>query len=544
MAHDVFISHVAEDKPVAEAVCATLESQRIRCWMAPRDVLPTANYAEALIDAIDQSRLVVLVLSSNSNESFHVIREVGAAVRRGIPVLPFRVENVPLSPGMEFLTGGIRGVNALTPPLEKHLQQLAETVRLIMSGQPPAPGPPAEAPAAEPPLGPTTPPDAYKAPLRRRPIGPSIEAMSHIFISHVEEDADVGLRIALGLEEEGFRTWCYEVDSIPGVSYLVQTGQAIQGSSAVVLVVSAESLGSRQVTSEVVRAHESGKPFIPVRRGITHIEFQGRQPEWREALGATTSIGIPAEGPGRIIPRILDGLRALGIHPGGGGDVARVAEVRRTLAELNLPEKAGLAPGGTLEGTGVVAPVVDKGPGTPTPVRNAPEGGIAVRWGGHPIVRLGAVFLAVAGVVALIFLLVGWPFGAGDGGSTPTAGAPELGTYTGITSQGRSVEFDVIEGSRAIGRLEFDVEGECPLPTPGVGPQPTGCTCNVNRETRMTKPWPIGDTGFSYAPGDFEFSAVFNSTTTATGFVRVHTSGTGGQAPCSSAQVTWTASLQ
>lgn len=39
--------------------------------------------------------------------------------------------------------------------------------------------------------------------------------MSHIFISHVEEDADIALEIALGLEEAAYKTWSYETDSIP-----------------------------------------------------------------------------------------------------------------------------------------------------------------------------------------------------------------------------------------------------------------------------------------------------------------------------------------
>jgi len=98
--------------------------------------------------------------------------------------------------------------------------------------------------------------------------------MSHIFIAHVEEDADVALNIALGLEKAGYRTWFYELDSIPGASYLIQTGQAVEQSSAVVLVISSNSLSSSQVTKEVVRAHESGKHFIPVLRDITHPEFQ------------------------------------------------------------------------------------------------------------------------------------------------------------------------------------------------------------------------------------------------------------------------------
>ena len=52
MAHDVFISYSSQDKPSADAICATLESKQVRCWIAPRDVLPGVDYAEALIEAI------------------------------------------------------------------------------------------------------------------------------------------------------------------------------------------------------------------------------------------------------------------------------------------------------------------------------------------------------------------------------------------------------------------------------------------------------------------------------------------------------------
>ena len=52
MAHDVFISHSAKDKVTADAVCAMLESEGVRCWIAPRDVLPSMEWSEAIIDAM------------------------------------------------------------------------------------------------------------------------------------------------------------------------------------------------------------------------------------------------------------------------------------------------------------------------------------------------------------------------------------------------------------------------------------------------------------------------------------------------------------
>lgn len=141
--------------------------------------------------------------------------------------------------------------------------------------------------------------------------------MADVFISHVEEDSADALEIADALEAAGYSTWCYERDSIPGPSYLVQTGDAVERSRAVVVLISRDSLSSRQVTIEVVRGHETEKPFIPVLVGITHVEFASRQPEWREAIGAATSVMVPREGVGAVIGRIIEGLHALGLEPSG-----------------------------------------------------------------------------------------------------------------------------------------------------------------------------------------------------------------------------------
>jgi hypothetical protein len=140
-----------------------------------------------------------------------------------------------------------------------------------------------------------------------------ITSTNHVFISHVEEDADIVSEIAKGLEKAGYKTWYYERDSLGGLSYLLQTMQAIERSQAVVLLISPNSLSSNQVTKEVIRTHEAGKPFIPLLLGISHVEFQQRQPEWREAIGSATSVSIPKQGVSKILPRVIDGLAGLGV---------------------------------------------------------------------------------------------------------------------------------------------------------------------------------------------------------------------------------------
>lgn len=133
MAHDVFISYSSIDKAAADAMCATLESKNIRCWIAPRDVLPGTEYAQAIIDGISESRMLILLLSSHSNTSPQVMREVERAVSKGITILPFRIEDVTLSKSMEYFVSSQHWLDALTPPLANHLQILANHVELILN---------------------------------------------------------------------------------------------------------------------------------------------------------------------------------------------------------------------------------------------------------------------------------------------------------------------------------------------------------------------------------------------------------------------------
>jgi len=133
VSHDVFISYSSKDKLTADAVCATLESRGIRCWIAPRDILPGMDWGEAIIDAINTTRVMILIFSSNANESRQIKREVERAVSKGLPVIPLRIEDVPLSKSLEYFISSPHWLDAMTPPVEKHLNYLAETVKLLLN---------------------------------------------------------------------------------------------------------------------------------------------------------------------------------------------------------------------------------------------------------------------------------------------------------------------------------------------------------------------------------------------------------------------------
>ena len=139
MKHDVFLSYSKSDKTVADAACVTLERHGIRVWIAPRDVTPGSDWGESIVDAITNSRAVVLVLSASSNDSPQVRREVQRAFEHNITVIPLRVENVAPGRALEYYIGPVHWLDALTPPLEAHLERLADTVSRLVATTPAVP---------------------------------------------------------------------------------------------------------------------------------------------------------------------------------------------------------------------------------------------------------------------------------------------------------------------------------------------------------------------------------------------------------------------
>jgi formylglycine-generating enzyme required for sulfatase activity len=109
-----------------------MEHKRLRCWMAPRNILPGTEWAAAIIGGIEGSRTFVLVYSANSNASQQVLREVERAVHRGMPIIPLRIESVPMSKNMEYFISASHWLNAADGPTQEHLDLLAKTITSLI----------------------------------------------------------------------------------------------------------------------------------------------------------------------------------------------------------------------------------------------------------------------------------------------------------------------------------------------------------------------------------------------------------------------------
>jgi hypothetical protein len=133
----VFISYASEDQESAFAVCEALERTSIRCWIAPRDIPRGDPYAAAILNAIEGSRVFILLLSAAANRSQHLPREVEIALGRGLPIITLRIEDVEPSGSLQYYLAALQWMDAF-PDLSDHFVMLIEEVQRRVSAKEPA----------------------------------------------------------------------------------------------------------------------------------------------------------------------------------------------------------------------------------------------------------------------------------------------------------------------------------------------------------------------------------------------------------------------
>ena len=78
---DIFISYSSKDETVANGLCSQFEKEGLSCWIAPRNIEVGQEYGGEIIKGIEESKVFFLCLSGASNESQHVLRDVGRILR-------------------------------------------------------------------------------------------------------------------------------------------------------------------------------------------------------------------------------------------------------------------------------------------------------------------------------------------------------------------------------------------------------------------------------------------------------------------------------
>jgi TolB-like protein len=125
---DVFVSYASQDAVVANSLVENLEPRGIKCWIAPRDVTPGLQYADEIVGAINDAKIVVLVLSEHAVTSPHVGKEVERASSKRRRIIAFRTDAAPLTRSFEYFLSESQWIDVAALGMPGALAKLTQAV--------------------------------------------------------------------------------------------------------------------------------------------------------------------------------------------------------------------------------------------------------------------------------------------------------------------------------------------------------------------------------------------------------------------------------
>lgn len=134
MKYDVFISYSSHDQKIVEGLSAYLEQHKIRCFVAYRDIPRGVVWARAIVEALDESRMMVVVFSKNFNNSDQVDREIELASEDKKPILTFRISDDAFKGAKKYYLKNLNWIDAFPNP-EKVFGCVAENVASLLGVQ-------------------------------------------------------------------------------------------------------------------------------------------------------------------------------------------------------------------------------------------------------------------------------------------------------------------------------------------------------------------------------------------------------------------------
>jgi TolB-like protein/tetratricopeptide (TPR) repeat protein len=133
LGHDAFVSYASQDLAVANSLVENLEQHGLKSWIAPRDVKPGAQYADAIVRAINEAKSLVLVMSASAVGSAHVGKEIERGSSKRKPIIAFRIDAAPLNHALEYFLSESQWIDVPKLGMPAALRKLAEAVGHVSS---------------------------------------------------------------------------------------------------------------------------------------------------------------------------------------------------------------------------------------------------------------------------------------------------------------------------------------------------------------------------------------------------------------------------
>lgn len=112
---DIFISYSRRDTVRVQLIKTLIEEEGLQAWMDTSALYGSDSWSAQIAHAIEECKLLVVVISSNSVVSQMVAKEVLLAQQEGKRILPVMLEDTPLTGTLKFVLTGVQHVKADDP---------------------------------------------------------------------------------------------------------------------------------------------------------------------------------------------------------------------------------------------------------------------------------------------------------------------------------------------------------------------------------------------------------------------------------------------
>ena len=134
--HEVFVSYSSKNKKIVDAIVADFERNGIKCWYAPRDILPGEPWAAAITRALENAKVMLLVFTSESNSSHQVMNEINLAASANKVIVPFRLTQEQMNDQLAYYLARYQWVDGVEgATFNKDVERLRDHVMVIKDAE-------------------------------------------------------------------------------------------------------------------------------------------------------------------------------------------------------------------------------------------------------------------------------------------------------------------------------------------------------------------------------------------------------------------------
>lgn len=134
MKHSVVISFSSKNEAIVENIVTELEKNNITCWYSSRDIKSGESYPGKIVEAIENAKVILLVLTSDFNDSPHTLNEVENAFDCRKPIIPIKMESFELNKDFVYFLRRIQTIDGCSN-FEGAMKKLIARLNEIISSE-------------------------------------------------------------------------------------------------------------------------------------------------------------------------------------------------------------------------------------------------------------------------------------------------------------------------------------------------------------------------------------------------------------------------